>query len=88
MIIIIILIVIGALSEGRSPAAPEELSIADLEKYKEISHKVLTVWPGEGPPDQSDQQREVRCFSLSPLNVFRLDKKVFNPLCFAWLALS
>ena len=30
--IIIILIVIGALSEGRSPAAPEELSIADLEK--------------------------------------------------------
>ena len=47
---IIILIVIGPLSEGRSPAAPEELSIADLEKYKEISHKVLTGRPGNNRP--------------------------------------
>ena len=75
----IILIVIGAPSVSGSPAAPEELSIASLEKYKEICHKVLTVCSGQGIRDQSDQESEVRCFSLLLMFLFLMfGKKVFN----------
>ena len=64
------------MSERRSLAAPEELSIAGLEKYKEICHKVLTVCSGQGIRDQSDQESEVRCFSL--LLMFRTRQESFQ----------
>ena len=80
----IILIVIGAPSVSSSPAAPEELSIAGLEKYEEISHKVLTVEAGNKRPE-SDQQSEVRCFSP---DVPSLVRKFSIRKCFASLSLS
>lgn len=77
------------MSERRSLAAPEELSIAGLEKYKEICHKVLTVCSGQGIRDQSDQESEVRCFSLLLMFLFLMfGKKVFNQKCFTSLSPS